>query len=158
LFTAGSQTNGYTPSITGSLFNAGKFRANENLNLANQDLALIKYEQTVATAFNEVSNALVERSQDHEVSQRLEAQVKTLQDRHELAYLRYQGGVDSLLNALDADRDLFTAQVALARSQRNERLALVQLYKALGGGWAATPQDQSQDTPKDEAPKATAPP
>ena len=59
----------------------------------------------------------------------------TLQDRSSLAYLRYRGGVDTLLNALDADRDLFDAELSLALTRRNELLALVQLYKALGGGW-----------------------
>jgi multidrug efflux system outer membrane protein len=49
--------------------------------------------------------------------------------------LRYQGGVDSLLNALDADRELFNAELSLAQTRRNELLSLVQLYKALGGGW-----------------------
>ena len=52
-----------------------------------------------------------------------------------LAYLRYRGGVDTQLNALDADRDLFQAEVALSQIQLNELLAVVQLYKALGGGW-----------------------
>jgi multidrug efflux system outer membrane protein len=52
-----------------------------------------------------------------------------------LAYLRYRGGVDTLLNALDADRDLFDAELGLAQTGRNELLAVVQLYRALGGGW-----------------------
>ena len=61
--------------------------------------------------------------------------METLRDRSHLAYLRYQGGVDSLLNALDADRELFDAELNLTQSKRNEFLSLVQLYKALGGGW-----------------------
>jgi outer membrane protein TolC len=64
-----------------------------------------------------------------------EGLVSTLQDRSRLAYMRYRGGVDTLLNALDADRDLFSAELSLAQTRRNELLALVQLYKALGGGW-----------------------
>ena len=52
-----------------------------------------------------------------------------------LAYVRYRGGVDTLLNALDADRDLFQAQLALSQIRLNEVLSVVQLYKALGGGW-----------------------
>jgi outer membrane protein TolC len=61
--------------------------------------------------------------------------VTALLDRKRLAYLRYQGGVDTLLNALDADRDLFDAELSLAQSKRDELLSLVQLYRALGGGW-----------------------
>ncbi len=49
--------------------------------------------------------------------------------------LRYQGGVDTLLNALDADRDLFQAELTLSQIRLNELLSVVQLYKALGGGW-----------------------
>jgi outer membrane protein TolC len=58
-----------------------------------------------------------------------------LQDRLRLAYLRYRGGVDTQLNALDADRDLFTAQLTLSQIRLQELLAVVELYKALGGGW-----------------------
>jgi multidrug efflux system outer membrane protein len=65
----------------------------------------------------------------------LELLVSTLQDRSRLAYSRYQGGVDTLLTALDADRDLFSAELNLATTRRDELLALVLPYKALGGGW-----------------------
>ena len=61
--------------------------------------------------------------------------VTTLQDRSRLAYLRYEGGVDTLLNALDADRDLFEAELNLTQTKRDELISVVQLYKALGGGW-----------------------
>ena len=59
----------------------------------------------------------------------------TLEDRVRLAYERYRGGVDTQLNALDSDRDLFQAQLDLARIRLEELLTIVQLYKALGGGW-----------------------
>jgi multidrug efflux system outer membrane protein len=63
------------------------------------------------------------------------APATTLEDRVRLAYIRYRGGVDSQLNALDADRDLFQAQLNLANVRLQELLTVVQLYKALGGGW-----------------------
>jgi len=63
-----------------------------------------------------------------------EALVATLEDRTRLAYVRYRGGVDTQLNALDSDRDLFQAQLNLAEIRLNELLSVVQLYKALGGG------------------------
>ena len=56
-------------------------------------------------------------------------------DASRLAHLRYEGGVDTLLNALVADTSLFNAELSLAQTKRNELLSLVQLYKALGGGW-----------------------
>ena len=58
-----------------------------------------------------------------------------LQDRMRLAYVRYRGGVDTQLNALDADRDLFQAELTLSQIRLSELLSVVQLYKALGGGW-----------------------
>jgi multidrug efflux system outer membrane protein len=82
-----------------------------------------------------VSDALVEYHKVKEIRAQQEALVTTLQDRSRLAYLRYRGGVDTQLNALDADRDQFSAELSLALTRRNELLALVQLYKALGGGW-----------------------
>jgi outer membrane protein TolC len=61
--------------------------------------------------------------------------VAALQDRLVLAYARYRGGVDTQLNALDADRDLFQSELDLAQIRLQELLSVVQLYKALGGGW-----------------------
>ena len=103
---------------------------------AERDAALIQYEKTIQTAFTEVSNALIAHQRVRESRLKQEALVATLQDRMRLAYLRYRGGVDTELNALDADRDLFQAQIALAEIRLNEMLSVVQLYKALGGGWS----------------------
>jgi len=64
-----------------------------------------------------------------------EALVAAIQDRKRLAYARYLGGVDTELNALDADRDLLRAELDLRQIKLNELLSVVQLYKALGGGW-----------------------
>jgi multidrug efflux system outer membrane protein len=65
-----------------------------------------------------------------------EALVAALRDRKQLAYARYVGGVDTQLNALDADRDLLTAELDLRQIRLNELLSVVQLYRALGGGWS----------------------
>ena len=89
----------------------------------------------IQNAFREVSDALVQYRQTKEIRAIQEKLEATLQDRSRLAYMRYRGGVDTLLNALDADRDLFEAELDLAQTRRNELLALVQLYRALGGGW-----------------------
>ena len=94
-----------------------------------------KNEQSIQTAFHEVSDSLVQHRKVREIRTQQKLLVTTLRDRSRLAYLRYQGGVDTLLNALDADRDLFAAELNLAQTRRNELLSLVQLYKALGGGW-----------------------
>ena len=70
-----------------------------------------------------------------EIRAEQELLVATLQDRSRCRTVRYEGGIDTLLNALDADRDLFEAELRLAQTKRDELLALVQLYRALGGGW-----------------------
>jgi multidrug efflux system outer membrane protein len=102
---------------------------------AQQQLAVIQYQQTIQNAFREVSDALVQYRKFKEIRVQQDLLVETLRDRSRLAYLRYQGGVDTLLNALDADRELFDAELSLTQTKRNELLSLVQLYKALGGGW-----------------------
>ncbi len=135
LFTSSSGAWSFVPQITQPIFTAGRLKSNVKFAKAQQELALVQYQQTIQTAFREVSDALVQYRKVKEIRTQQELLVTTLQDRSRLAYLRYQGGVDSLLNALDADRDLFNAELSLAQTRRNELLSLVQLYKALGGGW-----------------------
>ena len=102
---------------------------------AQRESALVRYEQTIQTAFTEVSDALIAHQRVRESRERQEALVEALRDRTRLAYVRYRGGVDTQLNALDADRDLFQAELALSGIRLNEVLTVVELYKALGGGW-----------------------
>jgi len=135
LFTGASGAWSFIPQITAPIFTAGRLKSNVMLAKAQQELALVQYEQTIQTAFREVSDALVQYRKVREIRAQQELLVTTLQDRSRLAHLRYQGGIDSLLNALDADRELFNAELSLAQTKRNELLSLVELYKALGGGW-----------------------
>jgi multidrug efflux system outer membrane protein len=125
----------FVPQVTQPIFTAGRLRSNVRLARAQQDIALIQYERVIQTAFREVSDALIEHQKIREIRARQEQLVATLEDRSRLSYMRYRGGIDTLLNALDADRDLFDAELRLAETRRNELLALVQLYRALGGGW-----------------------
>jgi multidrug efflux system outer membrane protein len=125
----------FVPQISQPIFTGGRLRANLKLAQAQEQASLIRYERAVQTAFREVSDALVQHRRVQEVRSQQELLVRTLQERARLSYVRYRGGVDSLLNALDADRDLFEAEMGLARTKRDELLALVQLYRALGGGW-----------------------
>ena len=135
LFAGPNSTWSFVPQIAQPIFTAGRLKSNVKFAKAQQELTLAQYQQAIQTAFREVSDALVQYRKVKEIRAQQELLVKTLQDRSRLAYLRYRGGVDTLLNALDADRDLFNAELSLAQTKRNELLALVQLYKALGGGW-----------------------
>jgi len=125
----------FVPQITQPIFTAGRLRSNVRLAEAQQQGALIQYEKTIQTAFTEVSAALIAHQRLRESRVEQEALVTALRDRTRLAYVRYEGGVDTLLNALDADRDLFQAELALSQIRLNELLSVVQLYKGLGGGW-----------------------
>ncbi len=135
LFTGASRAWTFIPEITAPIFTGGRLKSNVNFARAQQDLALVQYQQTIQNAFREVSDALVQYRKVKEIRAQQELLVTALQDRSRLARLRYEGGVDTLLNALDADRELFTAELNLTQTKRNELLSLVQIYKALGGGW-----------------------
>jgi multidrug efflux system outer membrane protein len=125
----------FVPQVSQPIFTAGRLKSGVRLAEAQQQEALVGYEKTVQTAFTEVSDALIAHQRVRESRVEQESLVTALRDRTRLAYVRYQGGVDTLLNALDADRDLFQAQLALSQIRLNELLSVVQLYKALGGGW-----------------------
>ena len=135
LFTGATGVWQFVPQVTTPVFTAGRLRSNVDLTTAQRELALIQYERVIQTAFREVSDTLVQYQKVREIRGKQESLVTTLQDRSRLSYMRYRGGVDTLLNALDADRDLFDAELGLAQTRRNELLTLVQLYRALGGGW-----------------------
>jgi NodT family efflux transporter outer membrane factor (OMF) lipoprotein len=135
LFGGASRAWSFIPEVTAPIFTGGRLKSNVNFARAQQDLALVQYQQTIQNAFREVSDALVQYRKVKEIRVQQELLVTALRDRSRLAHLRYEGGVDSLLNALDADRELFTAELSLTQTKRNELLSLVQLYKALGGGW-----------------------
>jgi len=135
LFSGPGSAWSFVPQVTQPIFSAGRIKSGVQLAEAQRDSALAQYGKAIQTAFSEVSSALIAHQRVRESRVQQEALVSALQDRERLAYVRYQGGVDTQLNALDADRDLFQAEVALSQIQLNELLTVVQLYKALGGGW-----------------------
>jgi multidrug efflux system outer membrane protein len=135
LFTGPSRAWTFVPQITQPLFTGGRLKSDVKFAKSQRELALIQYQQTIQNSFREVSDALVQYRKFKEIRVQQALLVDTLRDRSRLAYLRYEGGVDTLLNALDADRELFNAELDLTQTKRNELLSMVQLYKALGGGW-----------------------
>jgi outer membrane protein, multidrug efflux system len=135
LFSGPSSVWSFVPQVTQPIFTAGRLKSNVRLSEALRESALVQYEKTIQTAFSEVSNALIAHQRVRESRVQQELLVAALQDRTRLAYVRYRGGVDTLLNALDADRDLFQAELALSQIRLGELVSVVQLYKALGGGW-----------------------
>jgi len=121
--------------VSQPIFTGGRIKSNIRFTQAQRDFLLVDYQKTVQGAFREVSDALIAYQKVKEVRTQRALLVDTLRDRSRLSYLRYTGGVATLLDALDADRELFEAERSLALARRDELLSVVQLYKALGGGW-----------------------
>ena len=135
LFNPSRSVWSFVPELTQPIFTGGRLKSNVRFTQAERDFFLTDYEKTVQNAFREVSDSLIAHRKVREVRTQRELLVETLRDRARLAYLRYNGGVSNLLEALDADRNLFDAELSLAQARRDELVTVVQLYKALGGGW-----------------------
>ncbi len=129
---------------TGSLgaaapvFNAGRTRSNVELAKAVQREAVVQYQRAIYTALRDVSDGLVAHTKVREERAEQERLVLALTASRGLATDRYQTGLDSYLPVLDAQRNLFEGELALARLRQQELTAIVQLYRALGGGWEAS--------------------
>src|SRR3954469_11532989 len=117
------------------VFTAGRLRSQVELAEARRQEAELVYGQTVQQAFREVSDALTGYQKRREFRQQQELLRAAAQDARRLADVRYQGGATSYLEVLDADTRLFTAELTLADAQLAELSELVEIYRALGGGW-----------------------
>jgi outer membrane protein, multidrug efflux system len=117
------------------IFEGGRLRNNVRLTEAQRQEAVYVYQQTIQEAFREVSDALVEYRKTQEFRVQQELLTRSAQDAARLSDLRYKGGATSYLEVLTNQTNYFSAELNLAQAQRNELLALVTLYKALGGGW-----------------------
>jgi multidrug efflux system outer membrane protein len=135
LFTGPAGLWSFGAQLTQPIFTAGKLRSNVRLTEAQKQEFLLSYQQSIQQAFREVSDSLVAYRKNQEFRTQQALVTAAAQDSTRLAAVRYQGGVSSYLEVLDMDTLSFEAQISLAQAQLNERLALVQLYNALGGGW-----------------------
>ena len=122
-------------SLSEPIFDGGKIRNNYREVQARHQELLDTYQQTIAGAFRDVSNALVAYNKSREYRQHQEQLVTASTDGVRLARMRYQAGATSYLEVLTNDTTLYNAQLTLATAQQQEAQALVQLYNALGGGW-----------------------
>ena len=127
------------PDITLPIFNMGRLQANVDFNEAQARQAALSYQQTLRQALREVSDALVGIRKRQEFRQQQELLVKTLADASEVANMRYEGGVSSYLEVIDTERQYFDAELDLVQARRDESQSVIQLYKALGGGWQTDP-------------------
>jgi multidrug efflux system outer membrane protein len=125
------------PAVTLPIFNMGRLEAGVAFNEAVAQEAVVRYQQTIQQALRDVADALIEIQKRREFREQQELLTTTLSDASQVAKLRYEGGVSSYLEVLDTERQYFDAELQLAVAQRDEYAAVVQLYKALGGGWQA---------------------
>jgi multidrug efflux system outer membrane protein len=132
-----SQTSiwSYGLQVSQPIFAGGAIRGNLHLAESQHEQALIAYKQAIQHAFGDVSDALIAYQKFHQVRVRQEQAVTDLEESVRLSVMRYQGGTATYLEVLDGQRSLFAAELTLAQARGNEYQTLVQLYRALGGGW-----------------------
>jgi len=135
LFTGPAGLWNFGGQLVQPIFTGGRIRSNVRLTEAQQQEAVLVYQQSIQQAFREVSDSLVAYRKNQEFRAQQELLTNSAQDATRLSDQRYRGGVTSYLEVLDSDTRYFDAQLGLAQARLNERLALVQLYNALGGGW-----------------------
>ena len=135
LFTGPARFWTLAPGAITPIFAGGQIRAGVHLSEAQQREMVIAYQKAIYTAFREVSDALVGYRRTREQRQQEDQLVRALAETTRLSNLRYQGGMDSYLQVLDSERNLFQGRLALARLRLGELQSFVQVYKALGGGW-----------------------
>jgi outer membrane protein, multidrug efflux system len=125
----------YGAQVSQPIFTGGALKGNLRLAESQQKQALIAYKQAIQQAFGDVSDALIGFQKFHDVRVLQEQTVRDLAESVRLSILRYRGGTTTYLEVLDGQRSLFAAEITLAQARGNEYQSLVQLYKALGGGW-----------------------
>jgi multidrug efflux system outer membrane protein len=135
LFTPGATAWNFSAPITQPIFTGGKLRSNLRLVEEQQKQAVLTYQQSIQTAFRQVSDALIAFQKQREFREHQELLTTAAQGAAELSGVRYRGGAASYLEVLTNETNYFAAQLNLARSRLSERLSLVQVYTTLGGGW-----------------------
>ena len=135
LFAGPQSAWSFAPQITVPIFDAGHNRANLDVAKLSKLIEVANYERAIQSAFREVADALSARATLEDQIGAQEKLVKAEQQRYDLAQMRYRHGVDSYLNVLSAQRDLYFAQQTLIQARTARLSSLITLYKALGGGW-----------------------
>jgi len=125
----------FAGTVTQPIFEGGALRSNVRLAKAEQQGAVLTYQQTIQGAFRDVSDALIAYQQNQEFRAQEELLDHAAEDAAQLSGKRYEAGTTNYLEVLTNETNYLTAEIGLAQARLNELLALVQIYKALGGGW-----------------------
>jgi multidrug efflux system outer membrane protein len=122
-------------AVTQPIFEGGKLRGQLQLSEETKKEMVLNYQNTIATAYGDVSNALISVNKQRDTREQQEKLVAAAEDAARLARMRFEGGATSYLEVLTTDSTLFSDQLNLVSAREGEALSLVQLYEALGGGW-----------------------
>jgi len=125
----------FAGTITQPIFEGGALKSNMRLAQAQQQEAVLTYQQTIQGAFRDVSDALIAYQQDQEFRSQEEQLAHAAQDAAQLSGKRYEAGTTNYLEVLTNETNYLSSELGLAQARLNELLSLVQIYKALGGGW-----------------------
>jgi multidrug efflux system outer membrane protein len=136
---AQGKTFSLAAGLVGPIFQAGQIRKNYEAAQARFEQGKVRYEAAVTNSFREVSGALVDRTKLVETERQRARTVKAYTEAVRLANVRYNSGLSAYFEVLDAQQQLFPAEISLAQTHRDQLLAVVSLYKALGGGWPILP-------------------
>ncbi len=139
----GAATRSLLGSVAATLFDGGRLRRQVEIQNAVQEQALVSYESTVLAALEEVENSLVSLANSRDRGKALASAADAARNAALLASHRYAGGLIDFQTVLDTERSVLTIEDSLKTTEAQSASALVQLYKALGGGWSA---DASTDT------------
>jgi multidrug efflux system outer membrane protein len=150
-----AMTDSIGAGLLGTIFSGGRIKGDIRASEAVQKQMLVTYQQTIQTALREVEDALVFRAKAGEMAGAGSEQLAALRDALRLSEARYDGGQSSYIDVLDAQQELFDAQDKQVGRDRDTYLALISIYKAMGGGWMVA-QEQSRDATA-AAPATTTP-
>jgi outer membrane protein, multidrug efflux system len=132
-------------NLTGPIFQGGRLTAQLRQAKAQWEQARLFYEQTALNALREVADTLITREKLVEERNHRSDAVDALSEAVKISMERYFQGKSSYYEVLDAQQQLFPAETSLAKTQLNQYIAVIQLYKALGGGWNLTPSQEASD-------------
>jgi multidrug efflux system outer membrane protein len=135
LFTGPAGLWSFGGSLVQPIFEGGRIRSGVKFSEARQQEMVLTYQQTIQQAFRGVSDALVEYHKDREFREDQQQLALSAEDAAHLSEMRYRGGATSYLEVLTNETNYFDAELGLAQAQSNELVALVRIYRNLGGGW-----------------------
>ncbi|WP_243302075.1 efflux transporter outer membrane subunit [Geothrix oryzisoli] len=145
LTSSGQQSWSAGGGILAPIFHGGALRYQRKAAIARWEQARASYERTVLSAFGDVSNALTGVAKAKEIVTAQEQLLRSLREAERIATMRFEGGVSPYLEVLDAQRQLFSAELSYAEALSDQQRSVIRLYLALGGGW------KQPDRPKEPA-------